>query len=258
MTLAAAAAHIDDTLDWARPFQFGTCLWSLPPPSADANNTSQEGIDDYGIFGAGAASSSDGVNTTTTSATTTTSSAVPRSMEFCDQAKLYDAMGSGLVDSVFAGIHATMFAVGEAGGGKTHSMMGPDPLAMHLTDLVAREELGVIPRALLEILHRASAVAARAEKFKRRQQKGARLSPSEFSDIEEEEEEEEEEKDYGDDDSTNGGGGGSVNNLEELEEAVLQVSGGVREVSLRLSILEVYNDNLRDLLSPNPDDPKQA
>ena len=45
-----------------------------------------------------------------------------------------------------------------------------------------------------------------------------------------------------------------------LSEATIpvQVSGGVREVSLRLSILEVYNDNLRDLLSPNPDDPKQA
>ena len=34
--------------------------------------------------------------------------------------------------------------------------------------------------------------------------------------------------------------------------------GGVREVGLRLRILEIYNDRLRDLLSPAPDDPKQA
>ena len=256
-------------MTWRRPPRTSTTRWtgrgpsssapaSVPaPPSADANNTSQEGIDDYGIFGAGAASSSDGVNTHHfRHYDDEQRGAAEHGVLRPGQALRRDGVGPR--GQHLAGIHATMFAVGEAGGGKTHSMMGPDPLAMHLTDLVAREELGVIPRALLEILHRASAVAARAEKFKRRQQKGARLSPSEFSDIEEEEEEEEEEKDYGDDDSTNGGGGGSVNNLEELEEAVLQVSGGVREVSLRLSILEVYNDNLRDLLSPNPDDPKQA
>ena len=50
----------------------------------------------------------------------------------------------------------------------------------------------------------------------------------------------------------------SSEDLEELEEVVVEESGGVKEVKVRMSILEVYNDSLRDLLSPVPDDTRLA
>lgn len=41
------------------------------------------------------------------------------------QQDVYDECGFGLVENVIEGYNGTMFAYGQTGCGKTHSMMGP-------------------------------------------------------------------------------------------------------------------------------------
>lgn len=136
MVLAGSEAEMD-MADWARPFEFGACLWSM---------------------GEG---------------------------DFCDQSQLYDCLGKQLVDSMFNGIHVSAFAYGQTGSGKTYSMIGSDPLSLHIA---AKSTFGLIPNALIDMMDRASLV-----------------SPD-------------------------------------------------KNCSLRISVLEVYNDRLRDLLCPNRDE----
>lgn len=137
MVLAGSGAEMD-MADWARPFEFGACLWSM---------------------GEG---------------------------DFCDQSQLYDCLGKQLVDSMFNGIHVSAFAYGQTGSGKTYSMIGSDPLSLHMS---STSTLGLIPTALIDMMDRAALLAPTAQ-----------------------------------------------------------------DISLRISVLEVYNDRLRDLLCPNRDE----
>jgi chromosomal replication initiation ATPase DnaA len=41
------------------------------------------------------------------------------------QQEVYDEAGFGLVENVIEGYNCTMFAYGQTGCGKTHTMMGP-------------------------------------------------------------------------------------------------------------------------------------
>ena len=56
----------------------------------------------------------------------------PRTMTFdmvygddSKQQEVYDEAGFGLVENVIEGYNCTMFAYGQTGCGKTHTMMGP-------------------------------------------------------------------------------------------------------------------------------------
>merc|ERR1719317_1014858 len=44
----------------------------------------------------------------------------------CSQEKLYEMVGAGVVESVIEGYNATVFAYGQTGTGKTHSMLCPN------------------------------------------------------------------------------------------------------------------------------------
>jgi hypothetical protein len=81
---------------------------------------------------------------------------VPRSFTFdvtygedSNQQQVYDECAFSLVESVLEGYNGTMFAYGQTGCGKTHTMMGPlealDPKGG------MDEERGVIPRAVRHI-----------------------------------------------------------------------------------------------------------
>lgn len=62
---------------------------------------------------------------------------------------MYDECAFGLVESVLQGYNGTMFAYGQTGCGKTHTMMGP---ASSLDEKATNvEERGIIPRTVRHI-----------------------------------------------------------------------------------------------------------
>lgn len=68
--------------------------------------------------------------------------------EDSNQNEVYDECGFGLVESVIEGYNGTMFAYGQTGCGKTHTMMGP---ASSL-ELDGDENLrGIIPKSIRHI-----------------------------------------------------------------------------------------------------------
>jgi len=179
MVLAGSKADMDLS-DWVRPFEFGSCLWSLKQEDAGSSSSSDEF--DNGV-------------------------------PFCDQTHLYEELGKPLVDSLFNGVHISAFAYGMTGSGKTYSMIGADPLALHLAEPAA---YGLIPSALIDMMDRA------AELWK--------LTPIARTQA-----------------LTDDGEPPASSNEEGVRE------DAPSSVSLRMTILEVYNDRLRDLLSPNRD-----
>ena len=65
------------------------------------------------------------------------------------QQSVYDECAFALIDSVLEGYNGTMFAYGQTGCGKTHTMMGP---ASSLeVDSASADERGIIPRAVRHI-----------------------------------------------------------------------------------------------------------
>lgn len=65
------------------------------------------------------------------------------------QQQVYDECGFSLVESVLEGYNGTMFAYGQTGCGKTHTMMGP---ASSLDDKASnQDERGIIPRTVRHI-----------------------------------------------------------------------------------------------------------
>eukprot|EP00929_Paragymnodinium_shiwhaense_P000876 TRINITY_DN101081_c0_g1_i1.p1 TRINITY_DN101081_c0_g1~~TRINITY_DN101081_c0_g1_i1.p1 ORF type:complete len:1023 (-),score=178.92 TRINITY_DN101081_c0_g1_i1:141-3209(-) len=60
------------------------------------------------------------------------------------QQDVYDDVGKPVVDGVLDGVHGTIMAYGQTGGGKTHCMFGPDGGKMS-------EMQGVVPRAVQRI-----------------------------------------------------------------------------------------------------------
>jgi len=104
--------------------------------------------------------------------------------EECSQRQLYDVCAAPVVQSVLEGYNGTIFAYGQTGAGKTHTMEGDG----------MRDELkGIIPNAIQHI----------------------------FDHV-----------------SLNGGENGSRNNVQFL---------------VRASYFEIYNEEIRDLLSDNSD-----
>ena len=81
---------------------------------------------------------------------------LPRSFTFdvvygedSQQQQVYDECAFGLVESVLHGYNGTMFAYGQTGCGKTHTMMGP---ASSLDEKSTnKEERGIIPRTVRHI-----------------------------------------------------------------------------------------------------------
>jgi hypothetical protein len=179
MVLAGSKADMDLS-DWVRPFEFGSCLWSLKPPEEAAVPSSDTAV------------------------------------EFCDQVRLYNELGKPLVDSLFEGVHISAFAYGMTGSGKTYSMIGADPLALHLA---TSKSYGLIPSALIDMMDRA------AELWKLTQIPRTQEDASSDDDDDE----------------------------EDLRPTTPTQEDVPSSVSMRMSIMEVYNDRLRDLLSPNRD-----
>jgi len=58
------------------------------------------------------------------------------------QDEVYDACAKPVIDSVLEGFNGTIFAYGQTGTGKTHTMVG---------DFKNEQNKGVIPRALEQI-----------------------------------------------------------------------------------------------------------
>jgi kinesin family member 15 len=65
------------------------------------------------------------------------------------QQEVYDEGGFSLVESVISGYNGTMFAYGQTGCGKTHTMMGPthEEGPEHVPD----KDRGIIPKAIRHI-----------------------------------------------------------------------------------------------------------
>ena len=61
---------------------------------------------------------------------------------------MYDECGFGLVESVIEGYNGTMFAYGQTGCGKTHTMMGP---ASSLELDGDENHRGIIPKSIRHI-----------------------------------------------------------------------------------------------------------
>jgi hypothetical protein len=68
--------------------------------------------------------------------------------EDSNQTEVYDDCGFGLVESVLEGYNGTMFAYGQSGCGKTHTMMGPNTALQVGGDESLR---GIIPKAIRHI-----------------------------------------------------------------------------------------------------------
>jgi len=65
------------------------------------------------------------------------------------QGEVYDECGFSLVESVIEGYNGTMFAYGQTGCGKTHTMMGPSH--KDGPEAVPDELRGIIPKAIRHI-----------------------------------------------------------------------------------------------------------
>ena len=65
------------------------------------------------------------------------------------QQAVYDECAFGLIESVLEGYNGTMFAYGQTGCGKTHTMMGPASSLEVNSELA--DERGIIPRAVRHI-----------------------------------------------------------------------------------------------------------
>ncbi|EGB11740.1 hypothetical protein AURANDRAFT_20832, partial [Aureococcus anophagefferens] len=61
------------------------------------------------------------------------------------QAAVYDAVAKPMVADVLRGFNATLFAYGQTGAGKTHSMFGPRDAGD------GSAAVGVVPRLLVDI-----------------------------------------------------------------------------------------------------------
>jgi len=69
------------------------------------------------------------------------------------QQDVYLAVAQPIVDCVIRGFNGAIIAYGQTGSGKTHTMLGPDGAKAFLgSDDVNMEEMGIIPRALQELL----------------------------------------------------------------------------------------------------------
>ena len=64
------------------------------------------------------------------------------------QQEVYDECGFSLVESVLSGYNGTIFAYGQTGCGKTHTMMGPTSSLDENGDI---SERGIIPNAIRHI-----------------------------------------------------------------------------------------------------------
>ena len=65
------------------------------------------------------------------------------------QQEVYDECGFGLVENVIEGYNCTMFAYGQTGCGKTHTMMGPShPQG---PEAVPEDDRGIIPKSIRHI-----------------------------------------------------------------------------------------------------------
>lgn len=65
------------------------------------------------------------------------------------QQEVYDECGFGLVENSIAGFNCTMFAYGQTGCGKTHTMMGPShPQG---PEFVPEDDRGIIPKSIRHI-----------------------------------------------------------------------------------------------------------
>jgi hypothetical protein len=81
---------------------------------------------------------------------------VPRNFTFdvvygedSEQQMVYDECGFSLVESIIEGYNGTMFAYGQTGCGKTHTMMGPNSSLDPKNGL--EHERGIIPKAINHI-----------------------------------------------------------------------------------------------------------
>jgi len=69
------------------------------------------------------------------------------------QSDVYYAVAQPIVEGIINGVNGAIIAYGQTGSGKTHTMLGPDGAKAFLGDGdVNMEEMGVIPRALQELL----------------------------------------------------------------------------------------------------------
>ena len=64
------------------------------------------------------------------------------------QSEVYDECSFSLVESVLEGYNGTIFAYGQTGCGKTHTMMGPNSSLDENGDETKR---GIIPKAIRHI-----------------------------------------------------------------------------------------------------------
>eukprot|EP00929_Paragymnodinium_shiwhaense_P047587 TRINITY_DN2412_c0_g1_i1.p1 TRINITY_DN2412_c0_g1~~TRINITY_DN2412_c0_g1_i1.p1 ORF type:complete len:795 (-),score=136.96 TRINITY_DN2412_c0_g1_i1:216-2600(-) len=67
------------------------------------------------------------------------------------QAEVYDLVGPPIIDSIAKGFNGAILAYGQTGSGKTHTMMGPHGARALMGGDFANSELGIIPRALLDL-----------------------------------------------------------------------------------------------------------
>lgn len=71
------------------------------------------------------------------------------------QDDIYEAVAPRIINSAINGINGAIIAYGQTGSGKTHTMMGPQG-ARSLIDGNYDDELGIIPRALLDLQNHAA------------------------------------------------------------------------------------------------------
>lgn len=74
------------------------------------------------------------------------------------QSDVYDTVAKPIVEGVINGFNGAIIAYGQTGSGKTHTMLGPSGAKAFINDdEVEFESLGIIPRALQELLDYAAA-----------------------------------------------------------------------------------------------------
>eukprot|EP00903_Cladosiphon_okamuranus_P016262 g14998.t1 len=191
------------------------------------------------------------------------------------QEKVFDEIGTTVIDQAFSGYNATVFAYGQTGSGKSYTMMGSGAT---LDDTVDPEDHGLIPRICSEIFERVDQIEQDAA-FQR-PYRGSSSRVSEGHGVDESREGVEKEgvgdsplprndsgpeycalhegnfdptspsSSFGGKSAAAGGHAGEDSTSRADAVRAEDATATHTEFSVEVSYLEIYNESLRDLFKP--------
>jgi predicted nuclease with TOPRIM domain len=150
------------------------------------------------------------------------------------QSQVYDDKVAPLVANCLEGYNATVLAYGQTGSGKTHTIMGPSTsITTAMLEPEGRQQAGVIPRAIRSIFYQLQRMKDQQLKHQHPSEDNA-TTLGQTNIIED-----------------GGGGGGGVGATATTTSSTTSPPGTTTyEYEVRVQFLEVYGEEIRDLLNP--------